>query len=154
MVFDMKYPQDPFMNREMVKERLRKEFKTYGKLIIAYDFDYTVHNYREGDNYTYDFVVDLLRKWRPYSYLIVFTASYLERFNYIRNYLNENNIPFDKINEEVIDRGYSRKIYYNVFLDDRAGLGETAEILMELYEEIISGQLKKNPYVNSKGRDA
>jgi hypothetical protein len=150
----MKYPNDPFMNREMVKERLRKEFRTYGKLIIAYDFDYTVHNYRDCDNYTYDFVVDLLRKWRPYSHLIVFTASYLERFNYIRNYLNDNNIPFDKINEEVIDRGYSRKIYYNVFLDDRAGLGEMAEILSELYEEIKEGTLRKNPLSVNKGRDA
>ena len=40
----LKYPQDPFMNREMVKDRLRNEYKKYGQLIIAYDFDYTVHS--------------------------------------------------------------------------------------------------------------
>ena len=40
-----KYINDPFMNRERVKDRLRNELKKYGKLIIAYDFDYTVHNF-------------------------------------------------------------------------------------------------------------
>ena len=38
------------------------------------------------------------------------------------------------------------KTYYNVFLDDRAGLGETAEILFELIEEIEKGELKFEDY--------
>lgn len=139
---NLKYPNDPFMNREIVKERLRNEFRKYGELIIAYDFDYTVHNYQD-ENYSYEFVVNLLRLWRPYANYIVFTASPEYRFKYIKDYLTKNNIPFDTINSEILERHYTRKVYYNVFLDDRAGLGEISEILMELYKEIESGELKK-----------
>lgn len=140
-----KYVNDPFMNRERVKDRLRSEFRRYGKLIIAYDFDYTVHNFHD-EGYSYEFVSNLLRRWRPYANFIVFTASPESRFQYIKDYLNDREIPFDAINEEVIQRGYTRKIYYNVFLDDRAGLGETAEILFELIEEIEKGELKFEDY--------
>ena len=134
------YKNDPYMNKEIVKNRLRKEFQKYGSLIIAFDFDYTVHNY-QNETYSYEFVSKLLRGWRPYAKLIVFSASPESRYEYISNYLDEHDIPFDTINEDVLERNYTRKIYYNVFLDDRAGLGETAEILFELLEEIKSGNL-------------
>lgn len=127
---------DPFTHKEMVKKRWKNELEKYGKLIIAFDFDYTVHNYREEDNFAYDVVMQLLRDWRPYAHFVVFTASPEERYPYIKNYLEENNIPYDKINEDILERNYTRKIYYNVFLDDRAGLGETVEILTEILEEI------------------
>lgn len=127
---------DPFTHKEMVKKRWKTELEKYGKLIIAFDFDYTVHNYREEDNFAYDVVMQLLRDWRPYAHFIVFTASPEERYPYIKNYLEKNNIPYDKINEDILERNYTRKIYYNVFLDDRAGLGETVEILTEILEEI------------------
>ena len=136
----IKYPQDPFMNREVVKDRLRNEYKKYGQLIIAYDFDYTVHSYRE-ETWTYEFVMTLLREWRPYAKFVVFTASPITRYAYIKTYLKTHNLPYDKVNEEVFERQRSRKIYYNVFLDDRAGLGETAEILTELLNEIKEGKL-------------
>lgn len=136
----LKYPQDPFMNREIVKDRLRNEYKKYGQLIIAYDFDYTVHSYRE-ETWTYEFVMNLLREWRPYAKFVVFTASPITRYAYIKTYLKTHNLPYDKVNEEVFERQRSRKIYYNVFLDDRAGLGETAEILTELLNEIKEGKL-------------
>lgn len=136
----LRFPNDPFMNREIVKARLREELLRYGSLIIAYDFDYTVHSYKEED-YTYEFMINLLREWRPYAKYIVFSASPRTRFPYIKTYLKSNGIPYDVINGEVLKRNYSRKVYYNVFLDDRAGLGETALILYELLEEIKGGLL-------------
>ena len=135
-----RYNQDPFMSKEKVKDRLRNEFKKYGQLIIAFDFDYTVHNFH-GEDYTYSFVTELLRGWRPYAKLIVFSASPETRYPYMKEYLDNKGIPFDVINDEVLERNYTRKIYYNVFLDDRAGLGETAEILFELLEEIKNGDV-------------
>lgn len=141
---EVKYLQDPFMNREIVKDRLRNEYQKYGQLIIAYDFDYTVHSYREGETWTYDFIMNLLREWRPFAKFIVFTASPITRYAYIRTYLDSHNLPYDKINEEVFERQRTRKIYYNVFLDDRAGLCETAEILSELLNEIKEGKLMPN----------
>lgn len=136
-----KYSQDPFVDRENVKNRWREEYKKYGKLIIAYDFDYTVHSYK-GEEYTYDYVMNLLRELRPYATYIVFSASPETRYDYIREYLDEHSIPYDEINKDVLPRTETRKIYYNVFLDDRAGLGEVVEILYELLDEIKSGNLK------------
>ena len=88
----------------------------------------------------------MLRRWRPYADLIVFSASPESRYKYIKDYLDSKQIPFDTINSEVLKRDYTRKIYYNVFLDDRAGLGEIAEILFELIEEIEKGELKFEDY--------
>ena len=139
----MEYPQDPFMNRSVVKQRLINEYNEYGSLIIAYDFDYTVHPFR-GEEWTFDCVSKLLRNWRPYAKFIVFTASPESRFDYIKSFLDSHDLPYDAINEEVIDRKYiTRKVYYNVLLDDRAGLGETVSILQEILEEIS----KKSPDV-------
>lgn len=133
---NIKYLQDPFMNRSMVKQRLLDEYNKYGSLIIAYDFDYTVHPFKNED-WTFEYVSKLLRSWRPYAKFIVFTASPESRFAYIKGYLDSHNLPYDAINEEVIERKYvTRKIYYNVLLDDRAGLGEIVSILEEILEEI------------------
>lgn len=135
------HTNDPFIYKENVKNRLISEYKKYGKLIIAYDFDYTIHNYRPEDNFTYDVVMSLLREWRPYAHLIVFSASPEERYPYIKNYLHQHNIPYDAINDDVIERNPTRKLYYNVFLDDRAGLGETVEVLTEILQQIKNGTI-------------
>lgn len=136
----MEYKQDPFMNIDVTKERLRTELKKYGRLIIAYDFDYTLHSYRD-ESYTYEFISQLIRDWRPYAKFIVFTASTITRYPYIRTYLESRGIPYDTINEEIFERQRTRKLYYNIFLDDRAGLRETALILKDLLEEIKEGKL-------------
>lgn len=132
------FPNDPFMNVEYTKARLRSELQKYGKLIIAYDFDYTVHPYR-GESWTFEYVSNLLRKWRPYAHFVVFTASPKSRYPYIMEYLRKNNIPFETINEDVLKREEeTRKIYYNVLLDDRAGLYETVKILEEILNDITN----------------
>lgn len=142
--FDRKYSEDPFMNSSAAEKRLEKEFEKYGKLIIAYDFDYTVHNY-QNETFTYKYISNLLREWRPYATFVVFSASPESRFDYIRKYLEEHSIPYDAINKDVIDREDTKKIYYNVFLDDRAGLYEISKILENILEKIKSGKLKYNP---------
>lgn len=130
---------DPFLSRQRVFNRLLNEYHKYGNIIIAYDFDYTVHNYR-GEDYEYDLVIELLQKWQPYAKLVVFSASPEERYKYIRNYLEANDIPYDAINEDVLTekREPTRKIYYNILLDDRAGLAEAYEILSDLYDTIFA----------------
>ena len=86
---------DPFLDINRVVDRLYSEYKRYGDIIIAFDFDYTVHNFRDED-YTYERVSEMLRKWQPYAKLVVFSASQEERYPYIADYLNQNNIPFDR----------------------------------------------------------
>jgi hypothetical protein len=112
-----------FMQPWNVLNRLIKEWKEHGELIIAYDFDNTVYDYhKEGHNYHE--VIQLLRECKEYgAYLIVFTAAEDERHDFVKNFLGINDIPWDAINKNKPGLPFKgRKIYYNVLLDDRAGL--------------------------------
>ncbi|MNG35477.1 hypothetical protein D3C84_1222210 [compost metagenome] len=54
---------------------------------------------------------------------MVYTACEEEKFPQMINYMNENKIPFDSINDlpsYIPFKG--KKLYYNILLDDRAGL--------------------------------
>jgi hypothetical protein len=121
---------DYYLQDLNVINRLVDEWEKYGKLVIAYDFDNTVYDFH-NKGYKFDKVIELLRECREYgAYFIVFTASLPSRYEFIRNYLDENNIPYDSINEDYHETSYmGRKIYYNILLDDRAGLSSAYQNL-------------------------
>jgi hypothetical protein len=121
---------DPFLDDKNCVDRLFAEWKKYGSLIIAFDFDCTVFDYHnKGD--TYEKVIELLRECRRQGFhLTVFTSCNDDRFDFIKDYLTKNDIPFDGINETpdfIPFKG--RKVYFNVLLDDRAGLRSAYEQL-------------------------
>ncbi len=129
--------RDPYLIENSSYKRLKDEYLKYGKLIIAFDFDNTVYDYhKKGD--TFNNVINLLRKLKDYAYLIVFTNSPPERYSEIENYLKEQDIPYNGINENAPSiKAEGRKIYYNVLLDDRAGLLQVYNELSRLYDEVI-----------------
>lgn len=134
---------DKYLIAEAAYERLKEEYFKYGNLIIAYDFDNTVYDYHNTGE-RYDLVIELLRKYKHYAYLIVFTSSKEDRYDFIRKYLQENDIPFDSINEDAPHISFTgRKIYYNILLDDRAGLSECYYLLNRLYYDVICGIQKE-----------
>lgn len=131
---------DEYLDNEKSYQRLKKEFLQHGKLIIAYDFDSTVFDYHNTGN-SYEMVRDLIRKWKDYAYFIVFTSSEENRFEEIKMNLNDLNIPFDSINDDAPFIPFKgRKVYYNILLDDRAGLSQTYSELKRLYDEEIEGK--------------
>jgi len=120
---------DYYLDNENVINRLVTEWKRYGKIIIAFDFDDTVYDFWDiGRNY--DNVISLLKRCdKVGAHFIVFTAN--DNISMIENYLNKNEITFDKINENMeFIKFTSRKIYYNILLDDRAGLQSSYECLL------------------------
>jgi hypothetical protein len=108
--------------------RLYKEYKQYGSLVVAYDFDNTVFDFHKKGN-IYTQVIELLQKLKELNCIcICFTANQDEDF--VRNYCKTNNIPLDKLNENPdFFKSTAKKIYYNAFLDDRAGLSQTYQEL-------------------------
>lgn len=129
--------QDPFLNKNTTFLRLLEEYRKYNSLVVAVDFDNTIYDFHKK-GYTFPAVIDLLKECNKVGFkVVIFTASPKERFDEIRQYCKDIGVFIDGINEEVIDsmKGgdrTNRKIYYNVLLDDRAGLGEAYEVLYNM----------------------
>lgn len=124
---------DYFLNQKNCIDRLILEYKKYGSIIVAYDYDNTVYDYYQK-GHSFNDVIEILRECRNLGFhLIVFTSCNNDRFEEIKDYLNRNNIPFDGINETpdfIPFKG--RKVYYNILLDDRSGLKSAYEQLSTL----------------------
>lgn len=136
---------DYFLNDKNCIDRLISEYNKYGSLIVAYDFDNTVFDfYKKG--YAYDEVIALLRECKNMGFhLTVFTSCNDDRFPEIKEYLTKNNIPFDGINETpdfIPFKG--RKVYFNILLDDRAGLSSAFQQLWTVIYSIRSNNATKN----------
>ncbi len=113
---------DEFLKKDASFIRLLNEYKKHGSLTIGYDFDGTVHDYHKTGA-TYLLVRQLLRELKNDlgCKLICWTAY--EDLSYVKNFLIENDIPFDGINEGGIQLPWkSDKPFFSTLLDDRAGL--------------------------------
>lgn len=126
---------DYYLNPDNARQRLLSEYKQYGSLVIAFDFDDTVYDFHKKGRSYYE-VITLLRKLKLLNcYLICWTGQ--EDHHFVSAYLKEQDIPFDTINEHPPFRpSGSRKIYANAYLDDRAGLQQVYEDLQYLTENI------------------
>lgn len=115
-------------------KRLKKEYNNYKSLYIAFDFDSTVFDYHHlGD--TYPIAEKLLVECKRLGFkLILFTSNEDERLESIIHYCAERGYAPDYINESPIMK--TRKPFYSLLLDDRAGLGEALKLLSELIQSI------------------
>lgn len=113
--------------------RLLEEYTKYGSLVIAYDFDDTVYDFHKKER-TYHQVIELLQDLKSIGcYLICWTGN--QDLTFVNNYLKENSIPCDGINDNpVFYDSNSRKIYANAYLDDRAGLKQVYRELKSIVE--------------------
>jgi len=132
--------KDFYLDNSNVIDRLITEWKKYGKIIIAYDFDDTIYDFWKKGR-TYEDVISLLKRCEKVgAYFIAFTAN--DEIEMITNYLAENKIPCDRINENMDFIAFkARKIYYNILLDDRAGLQSAYDCLLQVVEYM---EIEKN----------
>ena len=114
-------------------DRLEKEWREHGKIVIAVDYDSTIFPYHTIDN-TKDIekVIDVLKIAKETgAYIAIFTCSAPDRHDEIREYCKTKGLSIDSINENPIHLPYGHygKIYANIYLDDRAGLNEALNTL-------------------------
>ena len=122
---------DPYLDDDFATERLYNEWKKYGKIFIACDFDDTIYDFHKK-GYKYNRVIDLLKDCQTQGcYLVIFTASEKDKYPLILQYCEEIGLVVDKINENAIPMniGNNGKIYFNILLDDRSGLASSFKIL-------------------------
>lgn len=120
--------KDEYLEEGKSRTRLINEYKKYGSLVVGFDFDGTVFDYHQTGA-SYENVRQLLRDLKEIGCkLICWTAQ--SDLEFVMNFLNENNIPFDGINTNGIPLNWeSRKPFFSALLDDRAGL-------IQVYEEL------------------
>lgn len=144
---------DPFLKSRPVVDRLWSEFLKHEKLIVALDFDDTIYDcHARGHRYTK--VIKLVKQCQELGfYIIIFTASIKERYPLIKDYCASIGIHPFKINENAVDMpiGRNGKIYYNILLDDRAGLSSAYKTLKTVVDRITRssyGQKLSSYYAN------
>lgn len=124
--------QDPYLNYNKCYSRLRKELEKYKTLYIAFDFDNTIFDFH-NEGHTYPKVEEQLWLAKNEGFkLILFTSDdnpeklkkkidYCEIRGYKPDYVNENPEIFA-----------TKKPYYNLLLDDRAGLRTAYNLLRDI----------------------
>lgn len=102
--------------------RLLVEYEKYGKLYVAFDFDNTIFDYHNNGG-DYSQVINLLKECSELGFtLILFTSNDdVTKHNWMKEYCSHFSIKVDYVNENPIVLN-TKKPYYNILLDDRAGL--------------------------------
>jgi hypothetical protein len=113
--------------------RLYEEYKRYGSLSIGVDFDNTIYDYHKK-GYGYETVIDLcIRAVELGMKVHIFTAN--PDHALVTQYCAEKGIQIEGINTCGVKLGWeSRKPFYSLLLDDRAGLISAVDDLERLVQ--------------------
>ena len=130
---------DPYCNQHRAAERLYAEYTKHGNLIIGVDFDDTIYDCH-ANGYVFPVTIDVLKEAQALGCkLCVWTAnadkalvhSVWADLGLTINYYNESPIKFH--DNQV-------KPYFNLLLDDRAGLSDALYSLITVVERIKANQ--------------
>lgn len=120
------------MSVDTYVDRLLEEWKQHGKIIISVDYDDTICKWNLNNNADVARTIRLVKEaYNTGAYVVIFTASAVDRYPEIQEYCDKLEIPISCINKNPIDLPYGNngKIYYNINLCDRSGLLQALDIL-------------------------
>lgn len=124
-----------YLNNDAVLYRLINEYNWYKRIIVAVDFDYTIFDTNDK-KIDYSPVINLMKECNELDFdIVVFTAN--KNHDLVRKHCEEVGITIRGININVLPQFTdSGKIYYNILLDDRAGLSSAFNTLTQLVKKI------------------
>ncbi len=131
---------DPYTDTAACVARLLKMYAQHPRLLVAVDFDDTLFDFHKTGA-AYPRAVAAVRAAQAAGfYITIFTASAKDRYPFIMEHCRSLGIVPDAINRNVIPSpfGNDGKIFYNIFLDDRAGLGQALDILEQTLAAIAA----------------
>lgn len=123
----------PF-NTEACIDRLKKEYETHGKLVVGFDFDNTIFDvHNNGGNYSE--VIKLLQECKKLGFVLCLYTAELREFwlKWKVDYCKHFGIEPEYVNESPLLPGTS-KPFFNILLDDRAGLESAYEVLTKVVD--------------------
>lgn len=117
---------------ELLLAALIKQYKQFGSLLIAFDFDDTVSMFSVSEGYKRLHMINraltaLRFATKQGHKMICYTAN--PNVEHIKTYCKFNNIQIDYLNRSPVESG-GGKIYYNIFLDDKCGLKSATDTLL------------------------
>lgn len=134
---------DPYFDTDRCVARLMEQYELHKNLIVAFDFDDTVYDYHKKGFY-YPKVVGALRRCQDMGFtLIMLTTSELdEQLSMNRDYCHDVlGLSIVWINQGPV-MPKARKPFFNVYLDDKAGLEQAYETLSRTLDKIQKGESK------------
>lgn len=141
------------------KKRLIDEWNQHQNIIIAVDYDDTLSPWKLNSE---EFIKLYDRVWKLIkecditgAFIVCHTACNPDRYDEIRNDFYRHGIDDVFINKTPVSLPYGKegsKIYAQIFLDDRAGLLQSIEILEDaLYKRRATLQFERLDYPGSLG---
>ena len=134
---------DFYLSEDNCYRRLEDEFKKYGRLIFCVDFDDTIYDFHKLGR-SYNDVITLLKRWEPYSEVIIFTGTAEDKHPMIEEYMKKIGVKYRGINCDSSVTFGGRKVYANVYIDDRGGLPSVYNTLSKLITKIENGEVIAN----------
>ena len=125
-------------------QRLIEQYQKQDRIIIAYDFDDTVSPCYCSNCTEVQSVLRMIKE-NLNAYFIVYTSN--NNHIGIKRFLDFHGLPYDAINENAPFVPFDNpkdKLFYNILLDDKAGLGEAVRTLKTLNRLVYQGVVKKN----------
>lgn len=134
---------DPFLDDDNFYKQLEDNYKKHGNLVVAVDFDSTLYPFR-NEHHRFPKLIKLIQDCKKRGFLIIiFTSSPKERYGLIQDYCAKMDIPYDAINQDLVffrqypDEDWSNsKIFYNILLDDKAGLSAAYKVLRKFVDSL------------------
>ena len=124
------------MRYETIK--LLEVYKEHNKIIAGVDFDDTIFPLTH-EPYIINRcneVVDLLIELKDILTICLYTVADDQSLEYKKSIMTMLKIKPAYINESPVKLGNGAKPFFNILLDDKAGLNETIEILIEFKNNI------------------
>lgn len=116
-------------------QRLISEWEAFGRIVIAVDFDNTIY---DSHNLGIDceYIKEILSRCRQFGcYIIIWTAREQYEYYQVKDYLKQIDFDYDFINKDIMrPNSTSPKMYYQILLDDRAGLTQSISILEKVID--------------------
>lgn len=133
----------PFSTKNCI-ERLKKEYDTHGNLVVGFDFDNTIFDCH-GNGGNYKSVLDLLKQCKALGLtLCLYTAELREDWlDWKIKYCEHYGIKPDYVNESPLIPG-TKKPFFSILLDDRAGLESAYQTLSSVIRYIQYESPKSN----------
>ena len=134
---------DPYFSINRGADRLLEQYKLHGSLVVAFDFDDTIYDYHKK-GFTYPKVVSLLLECQELGMTLIMLTTTEDENHYKENlaYCKSLGLDVKYVNTGPV-MPKARKPFFNVYLDDKAGLRQAYDMLNHVVQVIKKqGEMK------------